>query len=88
MRASQNQNRAGKVLLGARDGREVRSSPTSSPSCELESERVAAREAESKAAKQQQQAVNDAVKAVEEIAKGAQDRAVARALAAAGVKAA
>lgn len=53
---------------------------------DLETERRSAREAESKAAKQQQHAVNDAVRAVEEIAKGAQERAVTRALAAAGVK--
>ena len=53
---------------------------------ELDAERVAARDAESKAAKQQQQAVAAAVKAVEDVAKGAQERAIARALAAAGVK--
>ena len=52
---------------------------------ELERERRAAREAESKAAKQQQQAVQEAVKAVEAISKSAQERAVARALASAGV---
>lgn len=52
---------------------------------ELERERITSREAESKAAKQQQQAVNAAVKAVEEVAQAAKERAVAHALAAAGV---
>ena len=42
---------------------------------------LTAREAESKAAKQQQQAVEAAVKAVEAVAKGAQERAVAKAVA-------
>lgn len=53
---------------------------------ELDRERTAAREAESKAAEKQKDAVAQAVKAVESIAKGAQERAVARALEAAGVK--
>jgi len=52
---------------------------------QLEREQLAAREAESKAAKQQQQAVSQAVKAVEEIARSNQERAIARALAAASV---
>ena len=53
---------------------------------ELERERTTAREAESKAAKKQQQAVEEAIKAVESVAKSSQERAIARALAAAGVK--
>lgn len=52
---------------------------------ELARERIAARDAEARAAKQQAAAVADAVKAVEAIAKGSQERAIARALAAAGV---